>query len=581
MIRCKKCGSKNLAYELRCPFCSWEFALYDDEIAKLLREAKEAKAANQYEHTVNIYRFLAGIGVCEGEREFAVILERGMLVPRNLDMAMKYFYAAATKGDSFSAYRYSILASRTNEALGQFWLGYSAILGCKEAYNDAWQMYIKLGDDSSASYYCSLMAESGDIDSIVEMARRHLYGLGVEQNESYAKWYINKLSFPPIYSLKLVSRLKNAEAAEPPKPKFENRDKVLRALINQSRKYGQRTALQNLSEIFAESEAPDAAVSLANLFIEGVEYERDVEHGIALLEKAVEKGSAMGAKCLGDLFAIGKHVERDAKRAIGYYKHAASLGTDGAFEAIGDVFMKGEIAESDPAFALELYEKGAEEGDRSCEKKAFEIKRDREKHYFDACAIEKNSPKSAFPLFEMSVKAGYPPAHAKIGRYYEFGIGTEKNRKLAFKHYKHAVDIGDKRALLDLGRCYASGIGVAFNFKLASKYLSMAKELGQSGADSELYRIYENKKRHMTRALYSTAMRLLYNKKYDIAIRQLQTCSQLGYPAATYSIGCLYEFGIGFPSDRRTALNYYKKAYRDGYSDSDQSHKQKILKMSK
>jgi TPR repeat protein len=105
--------------------------------------------------------------------------------------------------------------------------------------------------------------------------------------------------------------------------------------------------------------------------------------------------------------------------------------------------------------------------------------------------------------------------------------------------------------------------------------------MGSHSADRELYRIYENKKKHMIRGLYSTAMRLYYNKKYDISRSMLELCMQLGLGDATYAIGCLYEFGITTAPDRKIALRFYKKAYEQGYSDPRQYHKQNMLRISK
>ena len=85
----------------------------------------------------------------------------------------------------------------------------------------------------------------------------------------------------------------------------------------------------------------------------------------------------------------------------------------------------------------------------------------------------------------------------------------------------------------------------------------------------------------MTRSLYSTAMRLLYNGKHVEGRELLEVCIELGTTEAIYALGCLYEFGIGIYADRRTALVLYKKAFAEGYRDPGQTHKQKILKMAK
>ena len=295
----------------------------------------------------------------------------------------------------------------------------------------------------------------------------------------------------------------------------------------------------------------------------------------------MEGGSALGAKLLGDLYARGEQVEYNPKQAMHYYKRAADLGGEDLHEALGDIFHEGALTEPDYTTAYKMYETGALAGDYACQAKLKAMNEERERNYVEATKMEQTSPEEAFPLFKLSVDAGYLPAHARIGWYYERGIGTPVNRKAAFNHYKTAYEVGDKRAIESLGRCYARGIGTAFDFKRASDLLTIAREMGSHSADRELYRIYENKKRHMIRGLYSTAMRLYYNKKYDLCRSMLELCMQLGLGDATYSIGCLYEFGITTAPDRKIALRFYKKAYEQGYSDPRQYHKQSMLRISK
>ena len=581
MIKCKKCGSENYAYDSFCPECSSQFEPSPEEIEVLLREARRKYAVEDYRGAVDSYKFLAALGVSEAEREFALILERGLLVPRDTDMSAKYFHSAAKKGDPLSAYKYSktILA---NDTLSDFWLAYAAIMGCEEAYADAFALYARMKDRETASYYCALLAAEGDVDATVEMARRHLYGDGVEQSESYAKWYCDKLTRTPIHAMKLYRRLQAAElSSEPPAPILRKRSAILGGLISTAKKYGFQRVLYRLTKTFSEGGSPDASVHLAYLYLEGIEFEQNVDFGISLLEDAVWAGSATGAKYLGDLYAEGRHAKRDKKRAAEYYRKAVMLGCGGEFESLGDIFREGKVADPELSLALSIYEAGSMSGDLRCRTKARLMKEDRERSYIEACKTEKVSPEEAFPLFKKSVDAGYLPAHARIGWYYERGIGTAVDRKAAFNNYKAAYESGDKRAIESLGRCYARGIGTAFDFKRASELLSIARDMGSRSADKELYRIYENKKRHMIRSLYSTAMRLYYNKKYDLARSKLEICMQLGLADAAYAIGCLYEFGITTPPDRKTALRLYKKAYDDGYSDPEQSHKQMMLKISK
>jgi TPR repeat protein len=331
--------------------------------------------------------------------------------------------------------------------------------------------------------------------------------------------------------------------------------------------------------MYAETDTPDASIFLALLHIEGIEYQKNVEQGIHMLEDAMRAGSVMGAKCLGDLYARGEHIDKDTRLATEYYRRAAALGGQGEYENLGDIFHRGVLTEPDYALAISLYQKGAIEGDYGCQRKLKMMQDERERNYIEATKLERTAPNDAFILYKKSVEAGYLPAHARIGWYYERGIGTEINRKEAFRHYKSAFEAGDKRAIESLGRCYARGIGTAFDFDKASELLSVAREMGSHSADRELFRIYENKKRHMIRSLYSTATRLYYNKKYDVARSMFEVCMGLGLGEATYSIGCLYEFGITTAPDRKIALRFYKKAQDQGYSDPRQYHKQSMLRI--
>ena len=582
MIKCKKCGCENPAYEPICNDCATEFAPTEGEMTALLAEADASVRIKDYRTAVDIYRFLAGLGNTVGEREFAIILKRGQLVPRDIPMAERYFFSAAKKGDPMAAYRYSRLVSRLNQDAGEFWLELSALLECSDAYSDASRLYSNRGDQETAAYYSSLLALSGDPDAIIDMARRHIYGNGVTQNERYSKWYINQLTRVPINAMGIAHKLHSVKTAyEPPKPRFSGRNKILRTLIARAKKYELRRLLLLLADLFARSDAKDATVDLAYLYIEGVEFEQNIPLGISLLEQAAEGGSAAGAKYLGDLFSEGKYAEADTRRAVNYYRQAASLGCDGAYEAIGDVFCDGRLTEPEWMLALSLYEKGAADGIRGCAIKARRIREEREKIYLKALEVEKKDQEAAFPLLLRSVSAGYMPANAKIAEYYENGIATEVNRKAAFKHYKAAVDAGDYRAFEGLGRCYARGIGVAFDFNSAVHYLTRAKKEGSLTADKELYRLYESKKRRMSRSLYSQAISLYYKRNFSEATELISTCVKLGMPEAIYTVGCFYEFGITLPQSREMAMKYYKKSADLGYKDRRGAHKQWLLRKSK
>lgn len=579
-MRCKKCGYQNPRYETICPECAAPYELSPSECEELFLLSQEYYRQNDFIRAVEIYKTLASLGYAAGERELARELERGMLLPRDYETAVNYYASAATKGDPYAAYKHAHTMV-SSDAKSDFWLAYATLMGCKEAYTDAIALFSRYKERGTAAYFCSQLAEENDTDAIIEMARRHLYGDGVQQCEHRAKWYIERIDRIPLHGLKLQRRLQATagNSIRPELPRFTEKNKIIERLIVAARKYRLNKVLLSLCNLYAEGGGKDADVFLAMLHIEGIEFRQNVELGISMLDAALQNGSVIGAKLLGDIYSSGDQVDPDHELAVKYYRRAAEMGGDGQWESLGDVFLLGEVTEPEYALAISLYEKGAKQGSFGCQRKLEMLREERERCYIEATKKERSAPDEAFLLFKKSVELGYLPSHARIGWYYERGLGTKCDRKAAFNHYKTAYEAGDRRAIESLGRCYARGIGVAFNFERASELLSVAREMGSQSADKELYRIYENKKKHMIRSLYSTAMRLYYQKKHDTARSMLEVCMQLGLGEATYSIGCLYEFGITTEPDRGAAMRFYKKAAEQGYTDPRQYHKQSMLRI--
>ena len=181
---------------------------------------------------------------------------------------------------------------------------------------------------------------------------------------------------------------------------------------------------------------------------------------------------------------------------------------------------------------------------------------------------------------------GHVLAHRELARCYYSGFGTEKDKQRAFHWWKKAVELGDKGSIFTLALCYSRGIGVRLNYARAIELFKRAAELGNKRAASEIVTLYEKKMRKLTRSVYSHAMRLIHMKKFDEAFSLLLRSEDLGYPKAIYTIGVMYEFGLGTRRDKNSAVSYYEKASRDneryrGFRDPSAGYKSRILKIIK
>ena len=582
MIKCKNCGGLcDYKGESHCPNCHIEYTVTALEASDMMKEARLALKSRNYETVKENLHFLANRGVLDAEREYAAILEKGRIVPKDIDLASKYYLSAAKKNDGHSAYKYSRLLAKTDEKVSKFWLAFAAMIGATEAFPKAAEMYRHDGDENTATYYYAMAAACDDAHATVTMAKRYFNGIGVEPNINFAKWFMDRLTFPPIYAIRLKLALRQVEAREPNAPVFANRNAIIRRLLREAEKLGFHEARRKLARILAETSDPTALYSLGTLLAEGIGGEVEPEEAVAVLEQALAAGSSDAAKYLGDMFVTGKVVEQDIQRALEYYKNATSMGYSSAYEAMGDIFREGDLVPCNIAYAIELYKTGGNQGDENCRAKAMELIEQREALYSIAVREQENSPQEAFDALSLSAAMGYVPAHSELAKFYENGIGTKVNRQAAFFWYGFAVKKGDTSALYDLGRCFARGIGTAFNFNVAMDLLTKAVRFGSIEAKEELGRLMENKTKALSRQLFSKAMRLIYQQKYKDARSILEVCNRCGHAQGSYTLGCMYEFGLGGYTDREVAKTLYETAYKGKFRDPKNDYKLKILRMTR
>lgn len=578
---CKRCGYEGKYIGPVCPECHEKINLSEAEIRDKLSELEEAVSRKNSEKATELLHMLADAGHTVSMRNYARALEKGDVIPRDFDKAMEYFLRAAEKNDSYSAYRYSALASRTSDAASRFWLIYSAILGCKEAYPKVAEMYVDFGKEENAHYFYHLAAESDDVESIVTMARRYYNGVGTEKSPEYAKWYMDKLTIPPIYAIKLAYKLRSVKAKEPPKTLLSSYRVILKELSENAELYGYDTALMKLSELLSEKGDKDALAIMGILMIEGRGCKKNIDEGIECLKRSAKLSCMRACNYLGDVYSQNAVVARDMDAAVEYYELAGELGSVTAYELLGDIYHDGILVDRDVAGAVDYYDLAAKDGSETAKRKSDKIKAERQGFYEDALAMQKESPKEAFRLFAIACAMGHVMATYRVADCFYRGLGTEKNRKQAYLWYKEAATLGADEAVFSLGLCYEYGIGTKLDFDRAKDTFIKADQNGDSRAHDEIIAMMERKLKKMARSFYSTAMRLMYQKKFKLSKNYLDLAAELNYPNAIYTIGCLYEFGIGVECDKDKAFELYEESYTLRFRDPRAKYKLIVLKMLK
>ncbi len=557
-------------------------AMTEEEISTKLDALRNDIKNKRYKEAVAGYRTLAHNGVTEAEKEYANLLEKGQLMPKNLDLAMKYFYRAALKNDAYSAYRYSRLASGTSRDVSRFWLLYSAVLGCSAAYPDTAEEFSREGYDEDALYFTRLAADCNDTDSIVSLAKRYFKGIGTEAAPEYAKWYMDKLKIPPIYAIKLAYKLRGVTAKEPPQLTLKGYDGLLRKLAAKAKECSLDNAYHRLVEMLAARGDTASNVELAVLLLEGRGCKQNITTALKLLTKSAAMGNLRANLVLGDLHFDEKLFPKDTPVAISYYKRAGDLGAYQAYEIIGDIYYTGAGISKNVIRAIEFYDMAADRGSKTARERSDKIKKERETLFQKALAAQYTNEQDAFKLYSLSASLGHTKAKLKLAECFEHGTGTKINRRNAFiLNSEAAAETENAKALTALGRCYALGIGTNRNYKLARAALKKAEKLGDESASALIAMLMQRKIRKVAASHLSTAIRLIYQGKAEIAAKHLEAAAYLENPKAIYTLGCLYEFGIGVDCDKPKGYDLYERAFSLFFRDPRSVYKLSILRLVK
>ena len=581
MIFCKSCEYEGAYISKKCPVCKEELILDERELDEIRESISLAKLNKEPETVTEGYHILADNGDTDGEREWAKILERGIGVTQNIDLAMDFYRRAAEKFDAFSAYKYSQLLSRINELAGEFWLQFSAFLDYPNAFLDAARAYDRSRDDDFANHYAYLAAVSDDIDAIIFLAEKYYRGDGIEKSPEYAKWHMEKLSFPPLHAFKLALKLRSVKAKEAPNISLRDRRALAINLLGKARRLGLPHPIFYLTAFLFEKGDMNAGAELGEMYLSGIGTEKSSEEGIRCLSRAAASGSAPAYMSLGRVYYEGAHAEKNIKFSLECFKKAAELGHAEAHELLGDIYHSSDFEGWSIEAALHYYKRAADMGLISARKKADKIIEIREEFYKKALESEKDSPEESFKYRFAGATMGHAKSKLLLAEAYARGIGTNKNRAQAFKLWKSAAESDTDEAYFPLGLCYAYGFGTKFSFDLAVKALCIADRRGSPEARGDVQRLIKNKKSAFAKKFYSTAMRLIYKGKFDIAKGYLEAAGELSLPNAIYTLGCLYEFGKGTAADKNEAYRLYALADEAGFKDARSRYKLTILKMLK
>ncbi|MBO4502601.1 MAG: sel1 repeat family protein [Candidatus Methanomethylophilus sp.] len=182
-----------------------------------------------------------------------------------------------------------------------------------------------------------------------------------------------------------------------------------------------------------------AAYSLANCYLRGNGTRKDAGKALELHVTLAEKGFAKSIFYLGESYYLGEQLPQDYSKAFELFTKGAEEGNVFCQYYLGECYRNGRGTKPDEAVAMRWYKKAADQG-HIVSKRIIEDQRNKE-------ILEDQTP---FATFEKSARAGNAQSMYIVGRYYEDGIGIEKDLNKAKEWYRKAKKRGNsaaKRAL--------------------------------------------------------------------------------------------------------------------------------------
>ena len=258
------------------------------------------------------------------------------------------------------------------------------------------------------------------------------------------------------------------------------------------------------------SSAADAGYSqgmfgLAEMKLQGIGMERDVNSAVELYQKAADLGNVSAMFRLGQVSSIEFH---DDVKAFGWYSKCAEAGFSPAYPALGDCYYDGVGTKIDAAKAIELYQKGVESGDpTSCLRmgciysEGTEVPKDQEKaDLMFLLAAKAGIPEAQFLIatgaYEGRIPGGkelaaewfsrcadvIPTACFNLATMYINGDGVAKDTPKAFGMFKKLAETGDADAMFQTGKMLLAGEGVKQDPQCGFEYICKAAEAGNADA---------------------------------------------------------------------------------------------------
>ncbi|MDR1044981.1 MAG: sel1 repeat family protein [Candidatus Adiutrix sp.] len=293
----------------------------------------------------------------------------------------------------------------------------------------------------------------------------------------------------------------------------------------------------------AEQGQPEAMMSLASFYEQGLGVARNHSEALEWYQKAAEKNLPAGFYQLGLAYEAGKGVTANRDAAVTYFQKAADLKVAEAAYKLAALAMAGPAAKSDDQKALDYLRKAGVSGPRGQETLGT--------FYENGVGVIPNYS-TAFNWYQKAAAGGLATAYFRLGTCYEIGFGTAADPQAALANFQKAADLKLAAAAYKLAALYLGGALTPPDQKKAFQYLQGAANNGHALAANELGVVY---------------LQGLLEQPVDTdkALDSFLKGADLGNTEAMKNIAVVFKNGLGRKPDAAQALKWYTIARKAGY----------------
>ena len=391
--------------------------------------------------------------------KYAKMLETGAFVAKNPTKALAIYQHLAQKKVPVATYETGRCfldgIGTTKDPSSAFsWFTVSQALGCVEGdFGMARCMLAGIIEDSTKKgvELMTAAADKGCTDAMYMLAQ--LYGKDgriVKKNLQKSIEYFRKAADlgKPVAEIRMSEMLESGEGVQKNHPlsikyairaachgNIEGCYIAGSALLSGNGIAKDETRGFALCKIASDQNYMKASYIVANCYMRGKGVAKDGKLGFDMHKTLAEHGFVKSLLVVAEGYYHGDYVEQDFNTAFKMFKEGADKDNVFCQYYLGDCYDNGRGTKKNADEAVKWYSKAAHQGHIVSKKILEERKVDQ--------ILTDESP---FATFEKSARSGNAQSMYILGRYYEDGIGIEKDLKKAKEWYAKAKKRGNQAA---------------------------------------------------------------------------------------------------------------------------------------